>query len=229
SERWHADPSMASGTITGSGTVVVVYRHQAFVTFDLQVPAGGTVSPGTGWYDLGASISPSVVGPAGWAAGDWLGSGPGAYSGPEPAPTLKVRGAFSETAILFPGLTIRAAFGGAVSYAYEGGSGTVSGGSSRRIYVRPGTTVSLVETSSRGFAFTGWTGATSGTQSNVTITMNAPAEVSAKFSLTTVAALALVAGIGVLILVSVLVVVVLRGRRRQTFPPPPPAPPPPPP
>ncbi len=228
-DRWHADPSMAGGTITGSGTVVVVYRHQAFVTFDLQGPAGGTVSPGTGWYDVGASISPSVVGPAGWAAGEWLGSGPGAYSGPDPPPALTVRGAFSETAILVPGLTIVAGFGGSVSYAYEDGSGTVSSGSSRTIYVRPGTAVSLIETSSGGFAFAGWTGGTSGTESNVTVTLNAPVEVRANFSLTTVAAIALVSGIGVLVLAFVLVLVVLARRRRRASLPPPPAPPPPPP
>ncbi|HEX9340467.1 MAG TPA: hypothetical protein VF992_04775 [Thermoplasmata archaeon] len=224
-ERWYVDPSTAGGTVSGSGTVDVLYRHQAFVTFDLQGPAGGTVSPGTGWYDVGASISPSVAGPAGWAAGEWIGSGPGAYSGPEPTPALTVSGPFSETAILFPGLTIAAGFGG-VSYRYEGGTGTVPGGSSRTIYVRPGTIVSLVETSASAFTFAGWSGGTSGMQSNVSVTIEVPTQVRANFALTTSAAIALVSLFGGLVLGLVLLVGVVR-RRRRTSGPPPTVPPPP--
>jgi len=227
-ERWYADPPTSGGRVSGTGTVLVVYWHQAFVTFDLQGPAGGTVSPGTGWYDVGASISPSVAGPTGWAAGEWIGSGPGAYSGPEPTPVLTVRGPFSETAILFPGLTIAAGFGGAVSYAYEGGTGTVPGGSSRTIYVRPGTTVSLVERPAGAFTFAGWTGGTSGAESNVSVSIEVPTQVRASFALTTSAAIALAFLFGGLVVGLVLLVVVVR-RRRRTSGPPPPVPPPPPP
>src|SRR3989449_11683110 len=112
SERWQADSQSVNGNVTSSGTVEVRYRHEAFLTFAVQGPTGSTISPGSGWYDFGGSVQLTVGAPTGWAVGEWQGAGPGAYSGTQASPTVIVTGSFSETAILYAGLTIVAGGGG---------------------------------------------------------------------------------------------------------------------
>src|SRR5437667_159323 len=60
SERWQAPTASANGTVGAAGTIEIAYRHQAFLTFGFQGPAESTMSPGSGWYDVGASVTPSV-------------------------------------------------------------------------------------------------------------------------------------------------------------------------
>jgi len=226
SVRWQADAQSVNGTVFSSGTIEVGYRHQAFLAFAVEGPSGSTLSPSSGWYDVGGSVQPTVGVPAGWAVGEWRGAGPGAYSGTQPSPTILVIGSFSETAILYAGLTITAGGGGSVLYTYSGGAGTIPGGTSHTVYVPPGTNVSLVENPSSAYAFSGWSGAASGNQSSVRVTVTEPARVTASFSLTATAAFALYSAIGAVILVAILLVVAVVRRRRRAVPPPPPPPPP---
>src|SRR5207253_1087395 len=146
-ERWATNQAV-SGAATGSGTVAFGYAHQFSESFAFRVP-------GSGWYDFGGSVQLTVGAPTGWAVGEWQGAGPGAYSGTQASPTVIVTGSFSETAILYAGLTIVAGGGGSVSYTYTGGAGTIPAGSSHTVYVRPGTNVSLVESPSIAYEFTG--------------------------------------------------------------------------
>ena len=233
SERWQADSQSVNGTVTSSGTVEVRYRHQAFLTFAVQGPTGSTISPGSGWYDFGGSVQLTVGAPTGWAVGEWQGAGPGAYSGTQASPMVIVTGSFSETAILYAGLTIVAGGGGSVSYTYTGGAGTIPAGSSHTIYVPPGTNVSLVESPSTAYEFTGWSGVATGNQSSIRVTVTEPVQVTASFSLTTTAAFALYSAVGAVILIALLLAVAVVRRRRRALPPPPPPepplPPPPPP
>jgi len=144
-----------------------------------------------------------------------------------------VTGSFSETAILYAGLTIVAGGGGSVSYTYTGGAGTIPAGSSHTIYVPPGTNVSLVESPSTAYEFTGWSGVATGNQSSIRVTVTEPVQVTASFSLTTTAAFALYSAVGAVILIALLLAVAVVRRRRRALPPPPPPepplPPPPPP
>src|SRR5207249_8430897 len=73
SDRWLADALNPNGTIVGSGVIEVAYRHQAFLTFGFQGPAESSISPVSGWYDVGASLTPIVAPAAGWAVGTWMG------------------------------------------------------------------------------------------------------------------------------------------------------------
>jgi len=235
SERWLADALNRNGTVGGSGVIEIAYRHQAHLTFGFQGPAESSISPASGWYDVGASITPSVRPAAGWALGAWMGTGSGAYSGPQVSPTILVGGPISEVAILYPGLTITAGAGGSVSYSYGGISGTVAGGSTRTVYVPAGTTVMIVASPSSSYTFIEWSGATSSNRSNVNVTVTGPAQATAHFSLSASVALAFyssIAAVGI-ILALVLVAVAVRRRRRRSEPPPPPLepplPPPPPP
>src|SRR3989449_143649 len=235
SERWLADALNPNGTIVGSGVIEVAYRHQAFLTFGFQGPAESSISPASGWFDVGGSLTPIVTPAAGWAVGIWMGTGPGAYSGPQASPTILVGGPMSEIAILYPGLTITAGAGGSVSYSYGGISGTVAGGSTRPLYLSTGTTVMVVASPSSSYTFIEWSGATSSNRSNVNVTVTGPAQATAHFSLSASVALAFyssIAAVGI-ILALVLVAVAVRRRRRRSEPPPPPLepplPPPPPP
>src|SRR5437867_3119870 len=235
SERWRADAPNPNGTVVGSGVIEVAYRHQAFLTFGFQGPAESSISPASGWFDVGASLTPIVTPAAGWAVGTWIGTGPGAYSGPQASPTVLVAGPISEIAILYPGLTITAGAGGSISYSYGGISGTVAGGSTRTLYVPTRTTVMVVASPSSSYTFAQWSGATSSNRSTVNVTVTGPAQATAHFSLSASAALAFyssIAAIGIIIALVLLAVAVRRGRRRSEPPPPPlepPLPPPPPP
>src|SRR5881296_1700008 len=236
SERWLANPLNPNGTVFGSGVIEVAYRHQAHLTFRFQGPAESSISPASGWYDVGASITPSVSPAAGWAVGTWMGTGPGAYSGPEASPTILVAGSISEIAILYPGLTIAAGAGGSVSYSYGGISGTVAGGSTRTLYVPTGTTVMIVASPSSSYTFGQWSGISSSNRSSVNVTVTGPAQATAHFSLSASAALAYyssIAAVGIIVALVLIAVAVRRRRRRSEPPPPPPLepplPPPPPP
>src|SRR3989449_2603268 len=235
-ERWIADAPDRNGTVGASATVEIVYRHQALLTFGFQGPAESSLSPGTGWYDVGFSLTPTVTPAAGWAVGIWQGSGPGAYSGPQARPTIIVVGPISEIAILYPGLTIHAGDGGSVSFSYESMSGTIAGGSSQTLYVPSGTIVTIVASPSSSYTFAQWSGASSSNRSSVTVTVTGPADVTALFAFSAGAALAFYSAGAAVVIIAALVVLALavrRRRRRTEMPPPPPPepplPPPPPP
>src|SRR5438128_305427 len=235
SERWQAPTGRANGTVGAAGTIEIGYRHQAFLTFGFQGPAESTMSPGSGWADVGASVTPSVNPASGWAVGAWVGTGSGAYSGSEASPTILVAGPISEVAILYPGLTIIAGAGGSVFYSFGSTSGTVPSGSSHTLYVPSGTVVTITASPSSSYTFTQWSGASSSNRSSTNVSVAGPAQVTANFSLSASAALAYysaIAAVGI-IAVLVLVAVAFRRRRRRSEPPPPPPepplPPPPPP
>ncbi len=235
-ERWMADALDRNGTVGASATVEIVYRRQAFLTFGFQGPAESSISPGTGWYDVGFSLTPTVTPAAGWAVGIWEGSGPGAYSGPQAGPTIFVVGPISEIAILYPGLTIHADDGGSVSFSYRSTSGTVAGGASQTLYVPSGTIVTIMASPSSTYVFTQWSGASSSNRSSVSVTVTGPAEVTAHFAFSAGAALAFYSAIAAVAIIAALVLIALivrRRRRRTEVPPPPPEepplPPPPPP
>src|SRR3989454_198713 len=144
-ERWATNETVSgNGTVGGSGVIEIAYRHQAHLTFGFQGPTESSISPASGWYDVGASITPSVRPAAGWALGAWMGTGSGAYSGPQVSPTILVGGPISEVAILYPGLTITAGAGGSVSYSYGGISRAVAGGFTPTGFVSARTTVMIV-------------------------------------------------------------------------------------
>ena len=232
-ERWKADALDRNGTVGASATVEIVYRHQAFLTFGFQGPAESSISPGTGWYDVGFSLTPTVTPAAGWAVGTWEGGGPGAYSGPQAGPTIFVVGPISEIAILYPGLTIHAGDGGSVFFAFGSTSGTVAGGASQTLYVPSGTIVTIVASPSSSYTFTQWSGVSSSNRSSVNVTVAGPADLTAHFSFSAGAALAFYSAIAAVVIIAALVALALavRRRRRQVElpPPPPPEPPLPPP
>src|SRR2546428_8373187 len=111
------------GVSAGAG---IASRHQRFLISGFRGPAESSMSPRTGWYDVGASLRPSVNPAAGWAEGASQAPGPGAYSGRQASPTILAVGPISEIAILYPGLTITPGAGGCVPIASTGAPRTLS-------------------------------------------------------------------------------------------------------
>src|SRR3989442_13312709 len=181
---------MRSGPVAAAGTADCVSGFQAFLRWGFKAPAESSMSPATGWYDVGSSLTPTVTPAAGWAVGTWEGGGPGAYSGPQAGPAILVVGPISEIAILYPGLTIHAGDGGSVFFAFGSTSGTVAGGASQTLYVPSGTIVTIVASPSSSYTFTQWSGVSSSNRSSVNVTGAGPADLTAHFSFSPGAALA---------------------------------------
>jgi len=213
-ERWFA-VSGSSGTVASADPIDILYVHQYFVTLTVDSPVGGTVVPTTGWFDAGGSVVLQVDAPEGWGVGAWVGEGSGSYTGSDRSPTILVNAPLREAVRLYPGLTIRAEFGGSVEYAYGGMEGSVPAGSTRTLYVPVGTSVQLTALGSTGFEFRGWSGNVSAAGRDTTVVVTEPTDVGASFSLMVAASYAIYSSVAVgFAIVAVLLGLWVRRRRR---------------
>jgi hypothetical protein len=150
---------------------------------------------------------------SGWQFEAWGGLGQGSYAGAGNA-SVTFLAPIVEKATFYPGLTISAGGGGAVSYTYPTASstGTVSAGSTSIVYLPLGTQVSVVANPSSSLsAFSGWTGAVSGTSSQITVVLDSPKAINAGFSSNLVIIGAIIGGF--VVIVAVASVLILRRRR----------------
>ena len=140
--------------------------------------AGGTVSPGSGTYSYGSSITLGETPATGYEFTGWTCSGPGCYSGTSTNPTITITGPTTETANF---QLIPESF---TETANPSAGGTVSPGSGTYSY---GSSITLGETPATGYEFTGWTcsgpGCYSGTSASPTITITGPTVETAAFQL----------------------------------------------
>ena len=93
-----------SGTITvpsGGGAVSATYEIQYYLTMQANPSAGGSVSPGSGWYDAGSSVPISATANSGYAFDQWVGSGSGSYAGTSNPATITMNAPITETAYFF--------------------------------------------------------------------------------------------------------------------------------
>ncbi len=93
-----------SGSITvpsGGGSVSATYKTQYQLTMSASPSGGGTVSPGSGWYDAGSSVAISASPASGWAFERWVGSGTGSYSGTSSSATITMNAPITETAYFY--------------------------------------------------------------------------------------------------------------------------------
>jgi len=92
-----------SGSITvpsGGGSITASYKTQYYLT--MQVGGGsGSVSPSSGWYDAGASVSISATASSGYAFDQWIGSGSGSYTGTSASASVTMNAPITETAYFF--------------------------------------------------------------------------------------------------------------------------------
>ena len=73
----------------------------------MQVSPGGagSVSPSSGWYDAGSSVSISATANSGYAFTSWTGSGSGSYTGTANPASVTMNEPITETANFVPWLT----------------------------------------------------------------------------------------------------------------------------
>ena len=90
-----------SFTVNANGYIIATYKTQCYLTMQVNPSGGGTVSPGSGWYDSGASFSVSASPSSGWAFERWVGSGSGSYSGTSSSATITMREPITETAYFY--------------------------------------------------------------------------------------------------------------------------------
>ncbi|PSN89735.1 hypothetical protein B9Q03_08345 [Candidatus Marsarchaeota G2 archaeon OSP_D] len=172
-----------NGTVTSPLNLRLVYYHQFYVEVTANTQLGGEVSPQSGWYNATSTITLSATPTQGWVFERWSGTGGASYTGNQSTTTLSLNSPIVEEAVFYPGLNITVETGGSVTYSYQGGSGSLGGGSTHILYVPPGTIVTLIEKPTpilfvaQGFTYT------SGTLSyNTTITVNQPLGVKAVFT-----------------------------------------------
>lgn len=181
-ERWYADQS-TGGSITERFGGVFTYLHQFFVLVYAEPDRGGTVSPSSGWYGSGSFIQLSSLANSGWQFEGWNGNGLTSYTGPRNSVNLNVNAPLTETAILFPGVTVSSGSGGSVSYAYDAKSGLVNESSTSTIYLPAGTKVSFsANPSSPLTPLRAWHGNVTGTSSSISVIVGSPLRVNAEFS-----------------------------------------------
>jgi len=91
----------SSGTIKvpDQTTVQVAYATQYYLSIKASPSEGGSVSPGSGWYDEGETITISATSNPGYRFGGWQGSGSGSYTGGDNPATIKMNGPVTETAV----------------------------------------------------------------------------------------------------------------------------------
>jgi len=207
-----ATNASSTGQASANLTVALVYEHQFYIGINQSVPAGGTTSPQSGWYDSGTTLQLEAVPGAGWQSEGWLGTGSDSVTGPTSSLQLIVGpGApANETAVFYPGITIEA--NGPVSVSYTDGSksGTVSGGSSTMVYLPSSSTLSLTASSAELLTtFGGWDGANKSSGVTTSVLVVGPAMVISNSSYD-------YAGIGALIAVIVLIVAVTIALLKRT-------------
>jgi len=211
-----ATNASSTGQVSASLTVTLVYEHQFYIGINQSVPTGGTVSPQSGWYDSGTTLQLDAVPTAGWQSEGWVGSGSDSASGSTSSLQLTVGpGApANETAVFYPGVTIRADGPVSVSYSDGSKSGAVSGGSSTVVYLPPASSLSLTASNAELLTtFSGWSRASNSSAGATSVLVAGPATVISSSAYD-------YAGIGALIAVIVLITAVtIMLLRRKGSPP----------
>jgi hypothetical protein len=201
----------SSGTVGQASSVVLAYQVQYLVTTVGGPSSAGYASPGTGWYDEGATVNLSATANTGWEATGWIGTGEGSYTGAMPDGSFVLTSAVTEVASFEPGLTITASQGGSITYVIGMANGTVQGGSAKTIFVPLNSTVSIfAEASSFAGQFQGWSGDVAGSSSSAVIKVSSPASVEGTFG--TSVTFIMILGAAALVLVIVAAFALLRWR-----------------
>ncbi|MGC8600000.1 MAG: InlB B-repeat-containing protein [Nitrososphaeria archaeon] len=98
-----------SGSFTMPDTQAVLtgnYQEQYYLTMEANPSNGGSISPGSGWYNAGTQITISATPNSGYQFYEWVGSGSGSYSGTSNHATIMINAPITEDAIFSVGLTV---------------------------------------------------------------------------------------------------------------------------
>jgi hypothetical protein len=102
-----SNPATDAVTMNGPISEAASWTHQYYLTMSSNSTAGGSVSPGSGWLNAGASVTIKATSSTGYVFNGWAGTGSGSYSGPKNPATLKMNGPVTESGqFAFPILTV---------------------------------------------------------------------------------------------------------------------------
>ncbi|MGQ0723095.1 MAG: InlB B-repeat-containing protein [Candidatus Eiseniibacteriota bacterium] len=153
-------------TMSNDVTQIAHFAPIELVPLTMIADPGGSVSPASGNYFVGALVNIVATPNAGWVFNGWQGTGSGSYTGPGFTHTILIGGPITQTGtftfpVMWP-VTMSAGAGGTVAPA----SATYPNGAS----------VQIVATPSPGYVFKTWigtgSGSYSGTSNPATITVN---------------------------------------------------------
>ena len=83
-------------TLNASRELVANFTTQYYLT--MSAGTGGSVSPGSRWYNGGTVVAISATANSGYSFSSWTGSGSGSYSGSSSSPTVTMNGPITEAA-----------------------------------------------------------------------------------------------------------------------------------
>ncbi|MDG7044489.1 MAG: hypothetical protein JRN19_04365 [Nitrososphaerota archaeon] len=97
-----------SGTLTVSspGSIIGNYQEEYRLTMGTNSTAGGSVSPSSGWFKAGQSVSITATANSGYKFSSWTGTGTGSYSGPNNPATITMNGPITEIANFYATVSI---------------------------------------------------------------------------------------------------------------------------
>jgi len=172
--RWEGDASgnvtAVTVTMNSDKNITAVFKKTYTLATTVNPAGSGSVSPGSGSYDDGTTVTLTAVPASGYRFDHWEGDA----SGNVTAATVtmssnkNVTAVFEKTYTLT--ITVNPAGGGSVSP----GSGSYD----------DGTTVTLTAVPASGYHFDHWEGDASGSDTSVTVTMNSNKSVTAVFKKT---------------------------------------------
>ena len=87
-----------SVTVTSNCTVTASYTTQYYLTTSASPSGAGTVSPSSGWYNSGSSVTISETPSSYYIFNSWSGTGNANYTGTATSATVTMNGPVSETA-----------------------------------------------------------------------------------------------------------------------------------
>ena len=168
-------------TVSGSGSETGNYKTQYYLSMQLNPSGAGSVTPLSGWYDAGSSLSIQASSASGWIFSSWTGSGSGSYTGTGNPATVTMNGPITETANFLVTVTISSNPAGSGFVKVDGT--TITTARSFTWAVGSAHTLEAISPVSGGtgiqYVFTGWSDG--GPQSHTYIVPSYPQTVTANY------------------------------------------------
>jgi len=195
-----------------------VYTHQYYARLSVNDARGGDVSEGSGWLDLGSSLTASASANPRWHFEGWSGSGAGAYTGTGPSIDVVVEGPLNESATFYVKLVVTAGAGVNIAFSDPSQTGTVQAGTVKTLYVPPSSNVTLRATPSLFvYSFASWQGAGVANPKipSLVLAVDSPSAVTAKSSYDNAGVSVLASAAAALVVNVLMGSLWIRGRRRR--------------
>ncbi len=101
--------TQGSGNFNVDGSnigIMITYTEEFYLNISASPSKGGTVSPSSGWYPAGTSITISEFANTSFAFAYWVGTGDGSYSGNSSYATITMNGPIDEVAYFVPAYNV---------------------------------------------------------------------------------------------------------------------------